>query len=88
MASHRQMRNKWITIIRNLRNDQKWEPAIDSRICSRHFLKEKFYMAGNRRRLIGQSAPTLFLRGATTGNTFTWYLALSLLSSWKKKSKF
>ncbi|XP_035710205.1 uncharacterized protein LOC110852908 isoform X3 [Folsomia candida] len=66
MASHRQMRNKWITIIRNLRNDQKWEPAIDSRICSRHFLKEKFYMAGNRRRLIGQSAPTLFLRGATT----------------------
>ncbi|OXA58823.1 DNA transposase THAP9 [Folsomia candida] len=64
-AMHQKMRINWITIIRNLTNDQAWEPTRDSRICSRHFLTEELYTAGIRRRLRGQPVPTLFLHDAT-----------------------
>lgn len=70
MPIHRHIRAKWITIIRNLRNDQTWEPAINSRICSRHFRKEELRMGGSGRfTLNGQSVPTLFLHDATMGKS-------------------
>ncbi|OXA48299.1 DNA transposase THAP9 [Folsomia candida] len=64
-AMHQKMRINWITIIRNLRNDEAWEPTREFRICSRHFLTEELYTAGIRRRLRGQPVPTLFLHDAT-----------------------
>lgn len=59
MAMHKQMRDQWISIVRNLRNDQTWEPIRSSAICSRHFRQDEFRWCNRGRMLVGQAIPTL-----------------------------
>ncbi|OXA49290.1 Krueppel-like factor 15 [Folsomia candida] len=55
------IREKWISIIRELRNDPNWEPVeLRDTICSRHFQPSELY--GDVRRLLIRTAiPTLNL---------------------------
>ncbi|VVC91567.1 unnamed protein product [Leptidea sinapis] len=60
VPSDQAMRNRWITIIRSSREEQKWKPSARTCICSEHFRDSDFYRvtATGRRRLKKSVIPT------------------------------
>ncbi|VVC91569.1 unnamed protein product [Leptidea sinapis] len=60
VPSDRAMRNRWITIIRSSREEQKWKPSARTCICSEHFRDNDFYRvtATGPRRLKKSVIPT------------------------------
>ncbi|XP_021959988.1 uncharacterized protein LOC110855891 [Folsomia candida] len=57
-------RQKWINLVRELKNDCHWEPSKQSLVCSRHFPSHLVQQAGNnknKRVLIGNPVPSLLL---------------------------
>ncbi|XP_023935619.1 peroxynitrite isomerase THAP4 [Bicyclus anynana] len=54
------IRNYWVSIVRQNREDEKWRPSKFCVVCSSHFKKKDYYFTENGRRLIKKkSVPNL-----------------------------
>lgn len=56
------MQEKWIQLVRKLRQDASWEPHEQAVVCSRHFTSTQVQKIGKRGKLLGWHVPSLFLQ--------------------------
>lgn len=56
------LREKWVKVVRTLRQDSSWEPRENNRICSRHFPGTVKHYRGSHGKMVGSPVPSLFPR--------------------------